>query len=95
MGLRHINEKAEEKWPLEIPDSTVLNFAELQFDESKRRGAGQWNGRQIRNAFQVAQSLAYYDALTEADQIDDVKANTQAPPAVLDVKYFRMMHDIT
>jgi hypothetical protein len=87
--LRHINEQSEEKRPLEIPDSTVLNFADLQFDESNRRGTGQWNGRQIRNAFQVARSLAYYDALTEAEP------NEPARPAVLDVKYFRMMHEIT
>jgi hypothetical protein len=89
--LRHINEQSEEKRPLEIPDSTVLNFAELQFDDSNRRGTGLWNGRQIRNAFQVARSLAYYDALTEAQ----AQPKEPAPPAVLDVKYFRMMHEIT
>ena len=93
--LRQINEQSEEKRPLEILDSNVLNFAELQFDESNRRGAGQWNGRQIRNAFQVARSLAYYDALTEADQLKSIGSTEQARPAVLDVKYFSMMHDIT
>src|SRR5271154_2238428 len=69
--LRHINEQSEEKRPLEIFDTRVLDFAELQFDDSDRRGTGQWNGRQIRNAFQVARSLAYYDALAEADQMKD------------------------
>ena len=93
--LRHINEQSEEKRPLEIFDSTVLNFAELQFDDSNRRGTGQWNGRQIRNAFQVARSLAYYDALTEADRMEDIGSNEPVRPAVLDVKYFRMMHEIT
>jgi hypothetical protein len=93
--LRHINEQSEEKRPLEIVDARVLDFAELQFDDSDRRGTGQWNGRQIRNAFQVARSLAYYDALTEADQIKDSGSNEPARPAVLDVKYFSMMHEIT
>jgi hypothetical protein len=93
--LRHINELSEEKRPLEIFDTKVLDFAELQFDDSDRRGTGQWNGRQIRNAFQVARSLAYYDALTEADQLKDSGSNEPARPAVLDVKYFSMMHEIT
>ncbi|KAE9373804.1 hypothetical protein N431DRAFT_407511 [Stipitochalara longipes BDJ] len=93
--LRHINEQNEEKRPLEIFDSAVLEFAERQFEESNRQRTGQWNGRQIRNAFQVARSLAYYDALTETDQINDSGSNKPARPAVLDVKYFRMMHDIT
>src|SRR5271154_2385986 len=93
--LRHINEQSEEKRPLEIFDTRVLDFAELQFDDSDRRGTGQWNGRQIRNAFQVARSLAYYDALAEADQMKDSDSNEPARPAVLEIKYFRMMHEIT
>jgi SpoVK/Ycf46/Vps4 family AAA+-type ATPase len=93
--LRHINEQAEEKRPLEIFDSHVLKFAENQFDGSKSRGTGQWNGRQIRNAFQVARSLAYYDALTEAEEMKDISSKEPARPAVLDVKYFRMMDEIT
>jgi hypothetical protein len=92
--LRHINEQSEEKRPLEIFDSNVLKFAELQFDGSKERGTGQWNGRQIRNAFQVARSLAYYDA-TEANQMKDIGSQEPTGPAVLDVKYFQMMDEIT
>jgi hypothetical protein len=93
--LRHIDEQSKVKRPLEILDSSLLDFAELQFDDCNQRGTGQWNGRQIRNAFQVARSLAYYDAVTEADQMKDVGSNEPARPAVLDVKYFRMMHEIT
>lgn len=88
--LRHINEHSEDKRPLEIVDSHVLNFAAAQFDESKKRKAGHWNGRQIRNAFQVARSLAYYDTCGDAE-VKDINSRS----AVLDVKYFRMMHDIT
>lgn len=91
--LRQINEQSEEKRPLEIMDSTVLHFAERQFDESSQRKAGQWNGRQIRNAFQVARSLAYYDRYDKEGKED----NSEEPirPAVLDVKYFHLMHEIT
>jgi hypothetical protein len=93
--LRDINEQSKEKRPLDIPDSTILDFAEHQFDHCNRRGCGQWNGRQIRNAFQVARSLAYYDAVTAADQMMDFGSNEPGRPAVLDVKYFDMMHQIT
>jgi hypothetical protein len=92
--LRHINEQSEDRRPLEIVDSAVLKFAELQFEESNQHKAGQWNGRQIRNAFQVARSLAYYDAFNETE-VKDIGPTEAARPAVLDVKYFHMMHEIT
>lgn len=92
--LRHINEQSEDKRPLEIVDSSVLHFAERQFEESNQRQAGQWNGRQIRNAFQVARSLAYYDAFNEAE-LKEVGSEEPVRPAILDVKYFHMMHEIT
>lgn len=93
--LRQINEQSKEKRPLEIFDASLLSFADLQYEESNRRRAGCWNGRQIRNAFQVARSLAYYDALTDADVATDASSSEPARPASLDVKYFHMMHEIT
>jgi hypothetical protein len=93
--LRHINQHSEEKRPLEIFDSTVLRFAEEQYEEGERRRAVQWNGRQIRNAFQVARSLAYYDANNEVDQNEDLGLDQPVRTAVLDVKYFLMMHEMT
>ncbi len=56
--LRYISEQSKEKRPLDIFDNDILKFADSQFEESSRKGTGQWNGRQIRNAFQVARSLA-------------------------------------
>jgi len=93
--LRHINQHSEEKRPLEILDSTVLRFAEEQYEEGERRRAVQWNGRQIRNAFQVARSLAYYDANNEVDQNEDIGLDQPVRTAVLDIKYFLMMHEMT
>lgn len=93
--LRHIDKVTKKKRPLEIVDDDILGFADFQFEDSKQKGAGRWNGRQIRNAFQVARSLAYYDALNDADQKIEVGSNSPIPSIVLDTKYFRMMHEIT
>ncbi|CAN8098925.1 unnamed protein product [Discula destructiva] len=63
----------ERRAPMHIPSSAeILDYAALQFDhfESRRQdGAVPWNGRQIRNAFQVARSLAYSDAYTKAEAL--------------------------
>jgi SpoVK/Ycf46/Vps4 family AAA+-type ATPase len=49
---------------LEIPENDILRFAAAQYRrfDRNRKEIVQWNGRQIRNAFQVARSLAYADA---------------------------------
>ncbi|KAF2672081.1 hypothetical protein BT63DRAFT_187407 [Microthyrium microscopicum] len=76
---------SKEQRPLLIPEEAILSFADIQFEKGKLRKAGAWNGRQIRNAFQMARSLAYFDASK-----DDPSA-----PASLDIRYFEMMHEIT
>src|SRR3569833_3514150 len=48
---------------LEILDTELLQFAEDHFERhAKAGGGGRWNGRQIRNAFLIASSLAHYEA---------------------------------
>ncbi|KAK5989779.1 hypothetical protein PT974_08040 [Cladobotryum mycophilum] len=42
-----------------IDDDSIMRFAESHFDNTAE--ATRWNGRQIRNAFQIASSLARYD----------------------------------
>lgn len=71
-----------------------MDFAEDQFDNNQKR-TGRWNGRQIRNAFQVARSLALYEAANEATRRTGLSSNEPAPVAVLDVKHFLLMHQIT
>jgi hypothetical protein len=97
--LRRIEEnqsKQEIRQPIEIQDAKILRFAEYQFNAiSKCRGAAQWNGRQIRNAFQVARSLAYSDAATEADRIKKSGSGETIPAPKLDVRHFELMHHIT
>ncbi|KAM7188348.1 aaa family ATPase [Rhypophila sp. PSN 637] len=50
--------------PMQIPHEQILAWAAEQFDLSRRP----LNGRQIRNAVQVAKTLAYADAAAEAEQ---------------------------
>lgn len=102
--------------PLQIPEREILHFAAEQFDrleqrrrqeasESHRRDGsrtnGQWNGRQIRNAFQVARSLAYSDAHTKVDQMrhstgeGDGADDVALPTPKLEIRHFQMMCDIS
>lgn len=46
--------------PLITYDNEILEFAIKHFKQHSH-GKGRWNGRQIRNAFQIALSLAYHD----------------------------------
>ncbi|KAH8906898.1 hypothetical protein BR93DRAFT_879171, partial [Coniochaeta sp. PMI_546] len=73
--------------PLQINEDELLNFATYLFDEGSHRGRphGRWNGRQIRNAFQVARSLAYYEHHRDG----------ASGPPTLSVRHFKTMHDIT
>lgn len=88
------NDKPKEgQIAMEISEAELLRFAAAQFD-SNFRNAGRWNGRQIRNAFQVARSLAYYDAQKEADRLKEIGSRYFVPVARLDVKHFELMHDI-
>lgn len=45
--------------PLVINDAQIIDFAGKHFEENAR-STGCWNGRQIRNAFQIASSLAHH-----------------------------------
>jgi hypothetical protein len=44
-----------------ILETEILDFAQTHFRESAEQGMGRWNGRQIRNAFLIAASLAHLD----------------------------------
>lgn len=44
-----------------VDESSIMTWAENHFLSNPE--LGRWNGRQIRNAFQTAASLAHYDAL--------------------------------
>jgi hypothetical protein len=92
--LRHLEAHCKERRPLQISEKAILDFAGAQFD-SNRKSTGQWNGRQIRNAFQVARSLALFEFANDAAELTRLNSNELPPAAVLDVKHFRLMHKIT
>jgi hypothetical protein len=110
--VRRIEEelaKVENRDPLQINENELIAFAKHRFEGgSQKRGSGRWNGRQIRNAFQVARSLAYYEHGMREEQLARRKSagNTNATsptkardgssgPPTLDVRHFETMHDIT
>jgi hypothetical protein len=45
---------------LQINEQEILRFASDRFSQPRQKF--RWNGRQIRNAFQIASSLAHFDA---------------------------------
>jgi hypothetical protein len=54
------NEKSQDQ-KLIIFEQEILDYATTHFQRYGSTGLGSWNGRQIRNAFQVASSFARYD----------------------------------
>ncbi|KAJ2990888.1 hypothetical protein NUW58_g2732 [Xylaria curta] len=66
---------------IEIDEEKIIRFAKSHFRENRN---ARWNGRQIRNAFQIASSMARYDWSLE-------KSKTP----VLDGKYFERVASAT
>ncbi len=112
--VRRIEEglaKIENRDSLRINEDELIAFAERRFLEggSNRRGHGRWNGRQIRNAFQVACSLAYYEHSIREDeqrvrQQSAINTNVTGQvtardsllgPPTLSVRHFETMYEIT
>ncbi|KAI1080836.1 hypothetical protein F5B20DRAFT_539126 [Whalleya microplaca] len=62
---------------LAIKDADIIDFAGRHYEENAR-STGCWNGRQIRNAFQIASSLAHHNY---AQQVELAHSRGQQPPA--------------
>lgn len=78
--------------PLDIDEDSILSFAKKQFEECKANSdVGLWNGRQIRNAFVIAASLAHLDA--EKKQAKAGQRKKISPE--LDGKHFQRVNDTT
>ncbi|ETS77513.1 hypothetical protein PFICI_11387 [Pestalotiopsis fici W106-1] len=78
---------------LQIQHEEILQFVELHFSESTAN-EGRWNGRQIRNAFQIASSLAHHDY---ANQCDRARLNGNQEPVgpVLHSGFFKEVQTAT
>ncbi|KAK4160417.1 hypothetical protein QBC43DRAFT_219845 [Cladorrhinum sp. PSN259] len=94
----------ENRRPLLINEDELLAFARQRFQEGNHSRVGRWNGRQIRNAFQVARSLAYYEYAQREERWLREKASCASAgkdelpplgPPTLDVRHFETMHQIT
>ncbi|RYC64536.1 hypothetical protein CHU98_g1686 [Xylaria longipes] len=63
--------------PLVIKEAQIIDFAGKHFEDNAR-STGCWNGRQIRNAFQIASSLAYHNYTIQTESARELG---QQPPA--------------
>jgi hypothetical protein len=66
---------------LQINEQEIMRFAKEKFNQD--RSKFRWNGRQIRNAFQIASSLAHFDA-----RKDEIQPR-------LTVDHFKTIHMVT
>ncbi|CAG8955492.1 hypothetical protein HYFRA_00010359 [Hymenoscyphus fraxineus] len=75
---------------IQIDDKSILDYAAWHFDNHKPYE--RWNGRQIRNSFQIAHSLAYFDMQNvsiERWNEEEVEAeDTPTPCFKLDYRQF-------
>jgi hypothetical protein len=70
---------------LQIDDADIMAYVDVHWEECEQAGgAGRWNGRQIRNAFQTATAIALYEAhMNNANRLRDSKgANAAAADAL-------------
>jgi hypothetical protein len=81
-----------------IDEDSILRYAQWYFEVNKLQDTPeqQWNGRQIRNAFQIAYSLAHFDMeKTSIDQWEDEEDDPNHPQTsktlVLDHRQFVMV----
>ncbi|CAK7212183.1 hypothetical protein SCUCBS95973_001355 [Sporothrix curviconia] len=86
------DEKDESADHLVVDRDKVMRFAETHYD---RNQIGRWNGRQIRNAFQIASSLAFYDKRMAWMQKSQIDKSARVGPAVLSDDQFRKVANAT
>ncbi len=93
MNLERLEKKNQRRdEPMHLDDKEILEFAQRHYAETFPRGAN-WNGRQIRNAFQTASALAEYEAYqqnkkSKARSVETGGVFLPAQPQ-LRVKHFR------
>ncbi|KAF5501636.1 Ribosome biogenesis ATPase RIX7 [Colletotrichum siamense] len=78
---------------LDVEDESIIRFVSDEYDEYSRRTRrkrGPWNGRQIRNAVQIAAGLSLYDK-----QIKLEKGIKDESPATLTARHFEAVADTT
>jgi hypothetical protein len=69
-----------------IKEAQIIDFAAKHFEDNAR-STGCWNGRQIRNAFQIASSLAHHSYTVQTEAARELGQQPPAAP-VLDSGLF-------
>ncbi|KAK0654914.1 hypothetical protein B0T16DRAFT_339553 [Cercophora newfieldiana] len=89
-----------EEMPLDIRDQDILDFAKEHWESTLANPSRRWNGRQIRNAFQIASSLARFDRGSKAaegkrpaTEATSSGEPIQNPAPVLDGAKFKLVSD--
>ncbi|KAG5768318.1 hypothetical protein H9Q72_004086 [Fusarium xylarioides] len=72
---------------LRIMAKSIIEYAQDYYDEHEDTPHLRWNGRQIRNAFQIASSLAHYNIGKASLGREDLHSGQVASP-VLDERHF-------
>jgi hypothetical protein len=80
--------------PLTIYEKEILAFAIAHY-ERHSYGRGRWNGRQIRNAFQIASSLARHDMHSAYGNILESDSNTPPINRELRANHFEIVAKAT
>lgn len=83
MNLLHIKRNDVN---IDVQESKIRKFAKEQWTESKQKLTRRWNGRQIKNAFQIAIALAKWDFNDEKR-----KGSTEHERPLLTDKQFRVV----
>ncbi|KAF9874035.1 hypothetical protein CkaCkLH20_08407 [Colletotrichum karsti] len=90
-------ERAENNTPrdgyLKVNDKAIIEFVSSEYKryaERTGKDRGPWNGRQIRNAVQIAAGLALYDKQTELEEKGE-----DGIPAFLTTDHFRAVAETT
>ncbi|KAK2598615.1 hypothetical protein N8I77_012011 [Diaporthe amygdali] len=94
--LRDIERQRSEltaKPELIIKEDDIIRFAEEHYNNPVD-SLGRWNGRQIRNAFQIASGLAYYHFATQSQASSSPEDNLQGAP-ILDSSLFKKVQHAT
>ncbi|KAF0315382.1 ATP-dependent zinc metalloprotease FtsH, partial [Colletotrichum asianum] len=78
---------------LKIFDKPIIEYVSKEYEDYNARtkkNRGPWNGRQIRNAVQIAAGLALYEKQTGSGDNDD-----EDDPPYLTAEHFRAVADMT
>lgn len=101
-NMKRLKEKKDRRKEKMIIDERAISaYAKEHYDETYRHKSN-WNGRQIRNAFQTAAAMAEYDALLETNKRKDEVEKIARPVTdfvptepVLNIDHFKKISKAT